>query len=93
MSMHFTVRLESAERKPDGTFVAKFKLKDSAMVPELTQIARARGRAMVEAGVVDVSSKLARDIADAVTQLKFSEIDRRTEVINRTEDTVTVRVE
>lgn len=73
-------RVESIERRHDGHEV-KVAVSKNAMMPLVVQKLRARGRAMVAVGLVDVGSEIPRDIADAITDLDTSKIQRSTEIV------------
>lgn len=85
--------VRSIERKPDGTYV-EIELAKGAMVSRQVQVMRARARALIASGVVDVVGSTSRDIGKAIMNMDAGRIQRATEVVDgeRRGDTVTVKV-
>lgn len=82
MTLDLVTTVESIERRPDGHRV-EIGVYHDVMLPESIQEIRARARAMIAVGLVDVGEGMGRDIARAIKNMSFSEIDRATTVVSR----------
>lgn len=89
--MDLVTTVESVSGRPDGTVVT-IGLPDAGLMPDQVQVVRARGRAMIEAGVVNVAGQSSRQVAGAIRNLSFSQIQRTTEVLSKSEDEVEILV-
>lgn len=91
--MQLVTTIQSVERRPDGTHLVEVLLDDDALIPRKVQVIRARGRAMVSVGVIDVATDLPADVARAIRELSLDRIKRRTEIIDDSGNIVTIRVQ
>lgn len=76
-------RVEDIEEQPDG-WIVEIRVAEGALMPRKVQVSRARARAMVAVGLVEVTGERSRDIANAIKDLDFDEINRATTVIDGT---------
>jgi len=83
--------VQSIERRPDGTFV-NVGISQGAVIPRRAQVLRARSRAMIAVGVVEVAGESASDIARAIINMEFGEIQRATEVVDKDFQNRVIRV-
>lgn len=75
-------------------YIVDVELFKSAMMMRRLQLTRARARAMIATGIIENVGNRTRDIAQAIRELDFDEIDRSTEVVSGKEssDIVTIKV-
>lgn len=77
-------KVRSVEQEEDQ-YMVEIELARGAMVARPIMLMRARARAMVAVGVIEVAGNTSRDIARAIRQMDLDTIRRATEILNREE--------
>ena len=86
--------VESIERRPDA-YIVEIRLAEGALMSKGIQETRARARSLIATGVIENVGNTARDIGKAIRNTDFDQIERRTEIIDKSErgKVVLVRVD
>lgn len=84
-------RVDSVEENPNN-WVVRVELARGAMMSRMILEMRARARAMIAVGLVQVAGERSRDVAEAIRNIDPDRIQRATEVVSSTDQIVTVRV-
>lgn len=84
MSADLITTIESVERRPDGTHIVGVGLEEQTILPKSVQKFRARGRAMIATGLVELAGARVSDVAQAIKELEIGKIKRNTEVLGST---------
>jgi len=74
-------KVESVEERGDE-YIVEIEITEGLMLARSVTVIRARARAMIATGVIENVGNRSRDIAEAITSVKFDEISRATEVID-----------
>lgn len=90
--MRLVTTVEGVSKKPDHYQVDIGIDADQAMMPRQVQLMRARARAMIAVGLVNVAGEMPFDIDKAIMNLDFGEVQRATEIVDEDRYMVTVRV-
>lgn len=86
MVFDLVTTVESVERRPDGSHIVEIGLDEGVLMPKEVQKLRGRARAMIATGLVEAASARGSDIAKAIRNLDFGEIDTNTEVLGTSKD-------
>lgn len=84
-------KVQSVERRPDGTLV-ELELWPGGPMPMQVKKVRARARAIIVVGAMDVAATTPREILNAIQNMSFGDIDRLTEVTSASGNMITVLV-
>lgn len=75
-------------------YIADIRIDQRANFTRRIKVLRARARAMITTGIIENVGNRSRDIARAIRELDFDEINRSTEIVSgeHSGDVVTVKV-